>query len=66
MSSRSVPSINKKMEWNFSVTIKRDHLQDWVKRELSDGRSLVRFREFEEKKKALKANGVKTNAARTK
>jgi hypothetical protein len=66
MPDRSVPSINKVMEWNFSVAIKRDHLQDWVKQELADGRSLIRFREFEEKKKALKAKGAKTHAARTK
>lgn len=66
MQARSVPSINKVMEWNFSVVIKRDHLEDWVKRELADGRSLIRFREFEEKKKALKAKRGKARGTPSK
>lgn len=65
MPSRSIPGIHNVTDWNFSVTIGRNHLEEWVKKEFADGSSLVRFREFAEKKKALKAKGIKTHAART-
>jgi len=51
MPSGYSPNIHEDMEWNFSVVLKRDDLEDWAKRELADGRSLVRFREFEARKK---------------
>jgi hypothetical protein len=65
MPSRSIPGIHNTVEWNFAITVERPQLQDWINKEVADGRSLTRFREFEEKKKALKAKGTKVNAART-
>jgi Protein of unknown function (DUF3800) len=57
MPSNSIPPIHSVVEWNFAIAYERHHLEDWVKREAADGRSLKRFREFEEKKKALKGKG---------
>lgn len=65
MPSNSIPSIHSVVEWNFAIAFERHQLEDWVKREAVDGKSLKRFREFEEKKKALEANGVKAHDTRT-
>jgi Protein of unknown function (DUF3800) len=48
-------SIHKVLEWNFAVTLKRNHLQEWAKKEIEDGRSLIRFQEWEARKKAQRA-----------
>jgi hypothetical protein len=48
------PSIPKVLDWNYAVTMKRGHLKDWAQKEIEDGRSLIRFREWEEKKKLAK------------
>lgn len=51
----SLRSLDKPVEWNFFVSIKPDHLKDWARREIADGRSLIQFREWEAKKTALTA-----------
>lgn len=55
----SSASIHKLLEWNFCVTIKPDHLKEWARKELADGRSLVSFREWETKKKTRMPNASK-------
>jgi Protein of unknown function (DUF3800) len=42
------------LEWNHAVFIKTSHLRDWVTREMADGASLLRFKAWEERKKAQK------------
>lgn len=55
MPHSSSPTIHKVVEWNFSVTLKTDRLRDWAQKEIADGRSLIRFQQWEERKKAIKA-----------
>jgi hypothetical protein len=51
------PSIHPKcVEWNFAVMLKPNHLADWATREMEDGRSIVKFRDWHERKNA-KARG---------
>lgn len=38
-------------KWLHAVTVKREHLKDWIDRELADGRALARFRAREEARK---------------
>jgi hypothetical protein len=44
-------------EWLWAVTIKRDHLEDWAKKEIADGRSIKRFQTWEARKVAAKEQG---------
>jgi hypothetical protein len=37
--------------WLKAVTVKREHLADWIHQELADGRSIARFRAWEERKR---------------
>jgi hypothetical protein len=40
--------------WLYAATVTRENLDKWVKAEIKDGRSEVRFRAWEEKKRAAK------------
>lgn len=44
--------------WGFDVIITREHLKEWVDKELADGRALARFQE-RERKKSEKVTGVR-------
>ena len=48
---RGVANFPDSLEWNFSVTIKKDHLQNWVEKETSDGRYKERLKTWRERKK---------------
>jgi hypothetical protein len=51
MPKSTMPIIHRVLEWNFAVTILANQLKDWAQKEIADGRSLVRFQEWEGKKK---------------
>lgn len=41
-----------RLDWNHAVFIKAAHLKDWAQRETADGTSILRFKAWEERKKA--------------
>jgi hypothetical protein len=44
--------------WLWAVTIKRDHLEDWAKKELEDGRAIKRFQAWETNRAARESRGA--------
>jgi hypothetical protein len=40
--------------WLYAIGAKREHLKDWAEREIKDGRSLERFKAWEEKRASQK------------
>jgi hypothetical protein len=52
MPASNPPGYPEPLDWNHSITIKKDHLKDWVKREGADGRFLAYFREWDSRKRS--------------
>lgn len=49
-------------KWGFDVTVTRKNLQTWVEKELADGRSEKRFREWNDRKGRSKAQSARIGA----
>jgi hypothetical protein len=50
------PFFPEPLDWNCSLSIKPDHLRDWVEKEVADGTGIARFREWQRTKGQAKSH----------